>query len=331
VFAPIFARIEQLTGAHPYTGKLGAADKGHVDMAYRVIADHIRTLTFAITDGAVPSNVGRGYVLRRILRRAVRFGRQVLGAKTGFFASLVPTVVERFGHAFPELKKDPARVAAIIHEEEESFGKTLDRGIRLFDEVANTGAISGDDAFKLYDTYGFPIDLTVQMAEERGLKVDVAGFEKAMEAAKERSRAVDTKDEGKALTLPGAAVARLRAMNIEATDDSHKFEMKDVSAHVKAIWNGADFDDAAKTALGKGRTVGIITDRTAFYAAMGGQEADAGKVVVLSESRSHAGDKHHGGEFVVESVQVFGGYVLHIGHVTRGEIRVGDTVSMEVD
>ncbi|MDX2131660.1 MAG: alanine--tRNA ligase [Planctomycetota bacterium] len=333
VFMPIFARIEQLTNPpHGYTGRLGAADTGNVDTAYRVIADHIRTLTFAITDGALPSNVGRGYVLRRILRRAVRFGRQVLGARTGFFAQLVPTVVERFGHAFPELNKDPARVAAVIHEEEESFGKTLDRGIKLFEEVAARSPISGDDAFKLYDTYGFPIDLTVQMAEERGLKVDVAGFEAAMEAAKERSRAVDAKDEAKALTLPGDAVARLKHLHIDATDDHHKFQARDLVAHVRAIWTGEHFDEHARVTLSqRSRTIGIVTDRTPFYATMGGQECDAGRIVVVSESRAHAHDRHEGGEFVVESVQAFGGYVLHIGRVTHGEIRVGDSVSMQID
>ncbi|MBY0260693.1 MAG: alanine--tRNA ligase, partial [Phycisphaerales bacterium] len=127
VFVPIFAAIEDLTrGRHSYMGRLGAADKDHVDTAFRVIADHIRTLTFAVTDGAVPSNEGRGYVLRRILRRAVRYGRQTLGLEGGFFARLVPVVVENFGDAFPELRTNPARVAEVLREEEESFGKTLD-------------------------------------------------------------------------------------------------------------------------------------------------------------------------------------------------------------
>ena len=120
----------------------------------KVIADHIRTLTFAISDGAMPSNVGRGYVLRRILRRAVRYGRQMLNARSGFFAQLVPVVIDRFSVAFPELGKDPAKVAAIISEEEESFGRTLDRGIKLFEEVAARAAgatIAGTDAFKLYE------------------------------------------------------------------------------------------------------------------------------------------------------------------------------------
>src|SRR5262249_6944006 len=145
VLTPIFAAIQKVTGARAYAGMLGAEDAGNVDTAYRVIADHIRTLTFAITDGAVPSNEGRGYVLRRILRRAVRYGRQVMNAKTGFFAQLAPTVVERMGGAFPELKQNPQRVVDILKEEEESFGRTLDRGIKLFEEAAARGqGISGD-------------------------------------------------------------------------------------------------------------------------------------------------------------------------------------------
>ncbi|MEL7473829.1 MAG: alanine--tRNA ligase, partial [Planctomycetota bacterium] len=189
LFGPLFVAIEQATGARPYQGKLGADDKDDVDMAYRVIADHIRTLTLAITDGATPSNEGRGYVLRRVLRRAVRFGRQKLNAKSGFFSGLVPMVVESLGDAFPELRKDPQRVQAIILDEEESFGRTLDRGIKMFEDVAKSKQVSGEDAFQLYDTYGFPLDLTQLMAEERGLIVDVAGFEKEMESQRERSRA----------------------------------------------------------------------------------------------------------------------------------------------
>ncbi|MBS0197216.1 MAG: alanine--tRNA ligase [Planctomycetes bacterium] len=333
VFAPFFAKIEHATNApHPYRGRLGKDDAGNVDTAYRVIADHIRTLTFALTDGAVPSNVGRGYVLRRILRRAVRYGRQMLGAKTGFFASLVPVVVERFGAAFPELRKDPAKVQAIILEEEESFGRTLDRGIKLFEEAAakaTNSTISGPDAFKLYDTFGFPIDLTVLMAEERGLKVDMAGYDEQRMKAEEISRSGGKQEGEKALTLSGEEVARLKRMGLEPTDDSHKFELRDQAAHVKAIWNGHNFDEHVKAGMGHiGKQVGVITDKTTFYAQMGGQEADAGKIVVLKGVKSGA---HEHGEFVVESVQNFGGYILHIGHVARGEISVGDTVEMSVD
>ncbi|MFN9992679.1 MAG: alanine--tRNA ligase, partial [Phycisphaerales bacterium] len=224
VFAPIFASIERLTGARSYMGRLGDADKDNIDTAYRVIADHVRTLTFAITDGAMPSNVGRGYVLRRILRRAVRYGRQMLNARNGFFSQLVPVVVERFGDAFPELRKDPAKVAAIILEEEESFGRTLDRGIKLFEGVAADAAKSGNvipgvEAFKLYDTYGFPLDLTELMASERGLTVDRAGFEAEQLKAQEVSRS-GGKTEERQIGLAADHVARLKHLNIEPTDDS---------------------------------------------------------------------------------------------------------------
>jgi len=334
VFMPIFAAIERLTAApHGYSGRLGAADKNNVDTAYRVIADHIRTLTFAITDGALPSNVGRGYVLRRILRRAVRYGRQMLGAKTGFFAALVPVVVERFGEAFPELRTNPDRVQKIILEEEESFGKTLDRGIKLFEQVAAESAnktIAGADAFKLYDTYGFPIDLTTLMAEERGIKVDTAGFEKAVDAAKDLSRTGGAVKEGapKALTLSGEEVARLKHLDIPATDDSHKFVNKDVRATIRAIWNGENFDEVVHPSTSHtARPVGIITDRTCFYAQMGGQEGDSGRITPLNGGEGRDART----EFVVEDTKAFGGYVLHIGHMKTGELRVGDSVLMDLD
>jgi alanyl-tRNA synthetase len=396
IFAPIFAAIERLTNApHPYMGRLGSHDTGNVDTAYRVIADHIRTLTFAITDGALPSNVGRGYVLRRILRRAVRYGRQMLGAKTGFFAQLVPVVVERFGEAFPELRKDPARVAKVILDEEESFGKTLDRGIFHFRKAWERAVASGtlkpehlakggrvvvsnddsgsmeiqyfdkqeqptgfgggtvfdgpnyltlvkswftsppviraEDAFLLYDTYGFPVDLTQLMAEERGLSVDITGFGRLMEFAKEKSRAGGKLETEKSLTLAGDQVARLKHLEIDPTDDSHKFELRDVSAAIRAIWNGQDFDEEARPNISHhGRTIGIVTDRTNFYAQMGGQEADTGRIEVLTENRS-GNHERTPGVFVVESTQSFGGYVLHIGKVESGELRVGDTVQMAVD
>src|SRR5262249_46410907 len=161
------------------------------DIAFRVIADHVRCLTFALTDGAVPSNEGRGYVLRRILRRAARFGRQQLELREPFVHTLVPVVVDAMGDAFPELRKNPQRVQELMKDEEVSFGKTLDRGIALFDEAAKRSAaakaISAEDAFKLHDTYGFPIDLTRIMAEERGMSVDVPGYDKLMDEAKDRA------------------------------------------------------------------------------------------------------------------------------------------------
>jgi len=335
IFMPLFAAIQKATGfATPYSGKLGAEDAGNIDTAYRVIADHIRTLTFAITDGATPSNEGRGYVLRRILRRAARYGRQVMGAKTGFFCQLVPAVVEKMGAAFPELKKNPQRVIDILREEEESFGKTLDRGIKLFEEAAQRGGSKGigaDDAFQLYDTFGFPIDLTQQMAEERGLKVDVAGFERLMEEQRERSRGGAKEGAGKELALDAEAIAKLRHMGVEPTVDSDKFHARDITATVRAIWDGETFEESTR---GKGasiKQVGVILDVTNFYAEMGGQLADQGRMQVGREARSHAADKHEGGELRIEGVKAFGGYVLHSGHVMKGELRVGDSVRLHVD
>jgi alanyl-tRNA synthetase len=336
VFAPYFEAIERITGARAYRGKLGDEDKGNVDTAYRVIADHIRTLTFALTDGAVPSNVGRGYVLRRILRRAVRYGRQMLGAKPGFFSQLVPVVVETMGEAYPELYTGTAKVTEIIREEEESFGRTLDRGIKLFEGVAaqaRSGVITGADAFKLYDTFGFPPDLTALMAQERGLKVDMKGYEEQRKAAEELSRAGGaTKDEGFfEPTLSGDEIARLARMGVEPTDDSHKYAVKDVRARIRAIWNGTNFDEHAKAIITSSKKIGVVLDRSNLYAEMGGQESDRGRLEVMTEARSSAHDRHEGGEFKVESVKPYGGYVLHVGHIASGELRVGDTVIIHQD
>lgn len=346
VFMPLFAAIQKATGfSRPYAGKLGAEDTGNVDTAYRVIADHIRTLTFAITDGAVPSNDGRGYVLRRILRRAVRYGRQVLGGQPGFFAQLVPVVVERMGGAFPELKKHPQHVIDVLKEEEASFGRTLDRGIKLFAEAAERAAaarqgvaagghkdfavVSGEDAFKLADTYGFPIDLTQQMAEERGLKVDVAGYESLLEEAKERSRAAGKEEGARELILDADAIVRLRHMKIEPTDDSDKFAGRDAGASVKAIYNGENFDERARAGTGL-EQIGVVLSNTNFYAEMGGQVCDTGRIQVTREARSGA-EAHSGGEFRVESVRSFGGYTLHIGRIFKGELRIGDNVQLILD
>lgn len=333
IFTPIFDELCRLTGARPYMGLLGSEDKDNIDTAYRVVADHIRTLTFALTDGALPSNVGRGYVLRRILRRAVRYGRQMLNAKPGFFSQLVPVVVERFAGAFPELKRDPARVAAVLLEEEESFGRTLDRGIKLFAEIAaeaKGGTVSGADAFKLYDTFGFPIDLTVLMAQERGLKVDAVGFEAESERAKELSRSGGKAQGEKSLALSGEEVARLKGMHIHPTDDASKFEGREVAAHVKAVWNGSTFDQHARVGMGHvGKQIGIVTDKSPFYAQMGGQDGDTGKLTVLKAVAASGNSDR--GEFVVEDTRMFGGYILHIGHIAHGELTVGDTVTMMVD
>lgn len=318
LFGPIFDKIQKLTKARAYSGKLGEEDHGGVDEAYRVIADHIRTLVIAITDGTTPSNDGRGYVLRRILRRAVRYGRQKLDAPQGFMTALAPTVVEQLGGAFPELTKDPQRVFDLIHDEEESFGKTLDRGIKMFEDLDIEGErISGEDAFRLYDTYGFPIDLTEIMAQERGLKVDHEGFEYAMEQAKERSRQGGKKDGGeRVVELRAEQIAKLGVLQVKPTDDSMKFEGKETLAMVKAIWNGKNFDEHADTTTAGMHRVGIVLDKTNFYSEMGGQVADIGELRCTKT----------GAVFKVEDTKSFGGYVLHIGRVSKGKISCSNDV-----
>jgi alanyl-tRNA synthetase len=334
VFAPLFARIRVLCDAPEYTGAL----EKPVDVAYRVLADHIRTLVFAITDGAEPSNEGRGYVLRRILRRAVRHGRQTLGVEKPFLCDLATTVVETMGEFFPELRKDPEHVYAVIRDEEEAFGRTIDRGIALFDQAAerarsHSDVVPAEDAFKLHDTYGFPIDLTQIMAEERGLMVDVAGFDRLMEEARERARAGGGRGEGAhpAGELPGDAVARLRALEVRPTNDEPKFELKACRGSVRAIWNGRDFDenvDASATSVED--RFGIVLERTSFYAEMGGQVGDTGRISVVSPV-SPGSRRSGSGEFAVDETRMYGGYVLHVGRMMKGEIRVGDTVSAEVE
>eukprot|EP00741_Cyanophora_paradoxa_P013590 tig00020703_g13121.t1 len=323
VFDPLFKAIKKETGARDYAGKLGKEDPDHIDTAYRVVADHVRTLTFAITDGAVPSNEGRGYVLRRILRRAVRYG-SVLGGKIGFFSKLVPVVVETMGGVFPELRKAPERVIDIIREEELQFGRTLEKGIEKFNkaaaEVLKAGKkeIPGKDVFTLYDTYGFPVDLTQLMSEERGLKVDMDGYRAAMEHAKELSRSAQ-KGAERAIVLEAEQTDYLSKKGIAPSEDGAKYTWhKPIQATVKAIYNLAGFHDAT---AGEGDVYGIVLDRTSFYAESGGQVYDTG---LLANAQM-------GVKFVVQNVQSFGAYILHIGVVTAGQLRLGDEVHCEVD
>ncbi len=329
LFTPIFDAICAITEVRPYSGLLGAKDTDQIDTAYRVIADHIRCLTFAITDGAVPSNEGRGYVLRRILRRAVRYGRQMMNARTGFLSELVPVVVGLMGDAFGELRDKEDFVRGVILDEEESFGRTLDRGIKRFEEIA-TGSdrIAGEDAFMLYDTYGFPLDLTQLMGEERGLGVDVEGFHRCMEEQRRRSQAAARSGQ-QMLSLSAEAISHLQTLGIEPTDDAPKYEDREIRATVRAIFNGEHFEEAASDGEDEPRRIGLILDRTPFYAEAGGQVADTGTIRVLRETGTDA--SHASGVFRVEHVQAFAGFVLHIGIVERGELRVGDAVEADID
>lgn len=188
LFKPIFDAIQKGTGAPEYQGRVAAEDVDGIDMAYRVLADHARTITIALSDGGNPDNTGRGYVLRRILRRAVRYGTEKLNAKPGFFATLVNTVVEILGDTFPEVRKDPQGIMDVINEEEEQFLKTLSRGRNLLNRTISkllegSKTLPGDVAWRLYDTYGFPVDLTQLMAEEKQLSVDMDAYEEAKKQA----------------------------------------------------------------------------------------------------------------------------------------------------
>lgn len=321
IWSPIFKSIQQKTGARAYQGIL----EDPIDIAYRVLADHIRCLTMAITDGATPGSDGRSYVLRRILRRAVRIARQTLGVEGPVLCELVPAVVSSLGEAFPELKKDPQRVANVIQAEEEAFLKTIDRGIEHFREAASGGGISATDAFKLHDTYGFPIDLTCVMAEERGMTVDVAGFEKLMEQARETSRAGGGKEE--AFTLTPNAIEELKRQNIKPTDDSHKYSPRPRVVKIQAVWNGADFDNLAAI----GRRVAIILDETNHYAEQGGQVGDCGTLSRDYQAGFGRGESNAPAHFRIEDTQKVGDYVLHIGRATDGVLRVGDRVQLKID
>ncbi len=332
LWTPLFDAISQISTLK-YTGKFPPTNAANPvaeaadaqlrhDIAFRVVADHVRCLTFALTDGAVPSNEGRGYVLRRILRRAVRFGRQHLGLTEPFMHQLVPVVVDSMSGAFPELKKHPERVVNLVKDEEISFGKTLDRGIQLFEEAARSGKISAADAFKLHDTYGFPIDLTRIMAEERGMTVDLAGYEKLMERARELARSGGKSEDASLTSLPPEALTQLAEANVMPTDDSPKYDHGPIEARVMAIWNGDDLG-LSPANVTDDEELAVILDRTNFYAEMGGQVGDRGVISGPTHGASSVG-------FDVELAKSVGGYVLHIGRLTSGKLRVGDVVTATV-
>lgn len=326
VFMPIFGKIQEMTGAPAYQGRVGKAlDVDGVDMAYRVVADHIRTLTFAISDGGCPSNEGRGYVLRRILRRAIRYSHEKLNAPAGFFASLADIVVERFGDAFPELRKNPEAVKEILIEEEMQFRKTLERGIQQFNRFARSarnGQISGADAWRLYDTFGFPVDLTRLMADEQGLKVDEEGYQLAQQQAKELSRAgrAGEQDALSRVVIDVHMLAEMeRNLSIPKTIDTSKYDSPVVESTILAIVSCGSLRESIDTQQSLEKC-GLVLDQTNFYAESGGQLYDCGSLTIDGQS-----------EFAVEAVQAFGGYILHIGHIKYGEMHLGDRVMATFD
>ena len=277
----------------------------------RVIADHIRACSFLIVDGVLPSNEGRGYVLRRIIRRALRHG-WMLGVRQPFFHKMVGTLSELMGDAYPELPAARALVEKALKAEEERFAETLDSGMRIFDDVASRvvdGVIPGADAFRLYDTYGFPVDLTADIARERGLSVDMAGFEAAMEQQRETARAAGkfTSTTG----LPADLVAQLSPTVFLGYDHLDAGGLQ-VVALLK--------DGRPVASVHAGDEAVVILDRTPFYAESGGQVGDTG---VLAEQ---------GVEFdVADTLKFAGQFHGHVGRVAKGDLKVGDHVVASVD
>ena len=318
VFAPLFTAIGGITGARPY----GSALDDPIDTAYRVIADHIRCLTIALTDGAMPGNEGRGYVLRRILRRAVRHGWQTLDVHEPFLYRLVDSVVEAMGEAFPELTRNPQQVAAVIREEEESFGVTLDRGIALFNqaagrkEAAATARIPAEDAFKLHDTYGFPLDLTQVMAEERGMAVDVTGFDELMAQARQIARAAGGRQDVDQALVDIVQKEGLPKTQFVGYDSTRCADGKIVAAF-KVEATG--YEKIA--APSQGDELALVVESTPFYAEAGGQVGDTGTI---------GGD---GGWFRVDDTVQLGGVYFHLGKVTSKQLdlQAPTAVTLEVE
>ena len=308
LFMPIIQRTSELSG-HTYTSKLG----NKTDNAFRVIADHVRTLVFAITDGATPSNDGRGYVIRRILRRASRFGRE-LDMREPFLHKLIPVVIDVLGEAFPEIRDRAAHVATVVEAEEASFGRTLDRGLEIFRSAAKRAAatsgktIPGDDAFQLYDTYGFPLDLTQLMAQERGLAVDTGRFAQLMDEQRERARAAKKSD---------ALLANLTDNELPTTEDVQKYRTDRCDSTLLGWIDPEGFKRQGQ--VPRDVEVGLVLDKTCFYAESGGQVGDCGVIVA------------DGSEFVVETTMRIANCVVHRGTLTKGALSAGQAVTAIVN
>ncbi len=287
----------------------GTADLGNKSL--RVIADHIRACAFLIVDGVLPSNEGRGYVLRRIIRRALRHG-WMLGTREPFFHRMVEPLVAEMGAAYPELRKAQSTIERALKAEEERFAESLDHGMRVFDEVAARarGSIAGADAFRLYDTYGFPVDLTADIARERGLEVDMAGFETAMEAQRERARAASQFG-------AGAHIAADAVKDFPATVFTGYEDLALAGARVVGILR----DGASVATLANGEAGAVVLDRTPFYAESGGQVGDRG-VLQAAAGKLEVEDTH----------KLVGSFHGHLG-TWRGTqpLRVGDRVDATVD
>jgi alanyl-tRNA synthetase len=319
VFKPIMDAIGQLTG-RTYGGKLDDM----TDTAFRVVADHLRMLTFAITDGALPSNKGRGSVLRSVLRRAVRFGWQCFDLREPFIYQLVPVVVQHMGGAYPELKNKPERVADMIRGEETDFLKTIERGLSHFEDAVERakkagGRISGKDVFDLHTTHGFPPDLTEQMAQERGLQVDLPVYKELMQEHEDISRKRDTTTVSAGMQLAGGGD------KLRSTDDRIKWSKSQCEATIIG-WVGenqpvvyAEAGSIAQKVIPSKEKIALLLDQTCFYAEAGGQAGDRGIIATST------------GTFEVKEVLKTGNAILHFGRISAGRIELGQKARVEVD
>ena len=295
IFQKLIAKAAEIVGITDLNNK-----------SLRVIADHIRSCAYLVADGVIPSNEGRGYVLRRIIRRAVRHGH-LLGAKEAFFYKLVPTLIEVMEDAGKQVKEKQVNVEKLLRLEEEQFARTLERGLVLLDEAlagVKNGVLSGETAFKLYDTYGFPLDLTADVCRERDIKIDEAGFEREMEA--QRLRAQSASQFGMDYN---------NIIRVEGTTQFEGYTTSETHAKVTALF----YDGKAVERIEAGQSAVVILDNTPFYAEMGGQIGDSGNL------------QNETVYFDVKDTQKYGQVFGHIGELTRGTLSVGQTVNAKVD
>ena len=286
------------------------------DVSIRVITDHIRSVTFMISDGIMPSNEGRGYVLRRLLRRACRHGR-LLGIHKGFLPELAQTVIEGSKDGYPELEEKKEFILKVITKEEEQFNKTIDQGLGILAdmitdmEAKGEKTLNGDDAFRLYDTYGFPLDLTKEILEEKGMDVDEEGFKASMEVQRTTAR-----NAREVTNYMGADVTVYESIDPSVTSTFVGYDNLSWESDVTVLTT----EDELADALSEGQKGTIFVNETPFYATSGGQEADTG-FIRTSE-----------GEFKVEdTIKLLGGKIGHVGVMTKGMIKAGDKVSLEVN
>ncbi len=287
-----------------------------IDVSIRLITDHIRSSTFLISDGVMPSNEGRGYVLRRLIRRAARHGR-LLGIKDAFLANLSKTVIAESKDGYPELEEKKAFILNVLTQEENQFDKTIDQGLSILKDMTesmkkeNKTVLNGADAFKLYDTYGFPLDLTEEILEESGMSLDQAGFDEAMKEQKDKARKAR-----KVTNYMGADVTVYESIDNKITSAFVGYDQLNVTSKITVLTT----EDAIVDALSDGQVGTVIVDETPFYATMGGQCADTGVITTKD------------GTFEVkDTVKLAGGKIGHIGKVTSGMLKVNDEATLSVD